>query len=65
MPFVQHGENMNSDNEWKFIQQEVHAEKPTKKNLLKREVLFCMQILLSRKDVAIYRKMKEFYSAMN
>ena len=50
---------MNTSSEWKFIQQEVHAEKPTEKNLLKRDVLLFLQILLAKEDVAIYRKVRK------
>ncbi len=56
---------MNPNKEWKFIQREIHAEKPTRKNAMKREVLFTLQILLpeasNEKDAMIYRKTKEFY----
>ena len=55
---------MNLKNEWKFIQEQVHKEKPSKKNAMKREVLFYLQLLLSNmreKETVIYNQTKEFY----
>jgi len=55
---------MNLEDEWKFIQRQTHKEKPSKKNLTKREMLFSLQLLLSNineKEVIIYRQTKEFY----
>ncbi|MDR3244042.1 MAG: hypothetical protein LBT79_04770 [Elusimicrobiota bacterium] len=51
----------NLDKEWKFITTEVHREKPNKRNLLKRNVLFTMQILLTQRNTYIYSKLKEIY----
>ncbi len=39
---------MNIDREWNFIVAETHREKPNNINKLKREVLFVLQILLSK-----------------
>lgn len=39
---------MNIDQEWNFIVAETHREKPDNINKLKREVLFVLQILLSK-----------------
>ena len=55
---------MNARNEWKFIQEQFHEEPPSKKNAMKREVLFCLQLLLSNmkeKETVIYNMTKEFY----
>lgn len=61
---------MNPKNDWKFIQEQVHKEKPSQKNATKREVLFYLQLLLSRtleKNVKVdffkglYNQTKEFY----
>ena len=60
------------DNEWKFIQSEIHKERPSKKNSIKRELLFTLQILLSKLydkrqsgiQTEIYKKTKEFYLSL-
>lgn len=39
---------INFNQEWGFIITETHKEKPCKKNLVKREVLFNLQILLNK-----------------
>lgn len=39
---------INLDQEWDFIIAETHREKPSKTNLLRRELLFALQILLSK-----------------
>ena len=60
------------DNEWKFIQSEIHKEIPSKKNRIKRELLFILQILLSKLydkrqsgiQTTIYKKTKKFYLSL-
>lgn len=55
---------MNLENEWKFVREQIHKEKPSKKNTTKRELLFCLQILLSQlkeNETMIYNQTKEFY----
>ncbi len=55
---------MNLNEEWVFIKDEIHKEKPTKNNLLKRELLFTLQILLSNINFlnnSIYFKSKKMY----
>lgn len=49
------------NSEWEFIISEVHAEKPRKNNLLKREILFSLQILLSRTERKDYFLLKKIY----
>lgn len=57
--------NLNLENEWIFIKDEVHKEEPNQNNLLKRELLFSLQLLLSnlsnQEDELIYKRTKEFY----
>lgn len=59
-------ENINLQKEWNFVQFEVHKEKPTKKNKIKRELLFLLQLLLPNikvdKDISNYFRVKEFYN---
>ena len=58
---------MNLDKEWDFIIGEVHKEKPTKNNLLKRELLFILQILLANRNKfsqSIYLKSKKKYLSL-
>lgn len=38
--------------EWDFVVTQIHREKPSKTNLLKRESLFALQILLSKAEFA-------------
>lgn len=60
-------EKMNLDKEWAFIKDEIHKEKPIKNNLLKRELLFILQILLSNTNSfnhSIYFKSKNRYLSL-
>ena len=51
----------NVNREWKFIITETHSKKD-RKNLLKREVLFVLQILLSRLEKGNYFTLKDIYN---
>ena len=60
-------EKMNLDKEWVFIKDEIHKEKPIKNNILKRELLFILQILLSNTNSfkrSIYFKSKNRYLSL-
>lgn len=46
--------------EWDFIVAETH-DKKFRKNLIKREILFVLQILLSRLDLKNYSNLKKIY----
>lgn len=57
-------EKINFEQEWSFIQSEIHKEKPNNKNILKRELLFILQILLSNFNSfnhSVYLKSKKMY----
>jgi len=58
-------EKINLDEEWSFIKDEVHKEKVTENNSLKRQLLFVLQILLSNNTHGInnthYLKLKNKY----
>lgn len=57
--------NINLNNEWNFITTEIHKEKPSKKNLAKRELLFTLELQLSKLSVSknekFYKELKEIY----
>ena len=38
---------ININQEWDFVVTETHGEQPSRVNLIKREILFSLQILLS------------------
>ena len=46
--------------EWKFVISETH-KKRFRKNILKRETLFYMQLLLSRLEIKKYIDLKKMY----
>lgn len=50
----------NFDREWKFVTAETH-KKFKKTGLIKREVLFGLQILLSKLEVKNYLALKDVY----
>lgn len=52
---------LNQNKEWAFIVKEVHKESYNGKNLLKREILFILQLLLSKNEVDIYLLTKKHY----
>lgn len=54
-------EQINFDSEWNFITNEIHKEKAMKENLIKRELLFTLQVLLSEENIVIYKKTKDSY----
>ena len=49
------------NDEWNFIVNETHRENPISNNLLKRELLFLLQILLSSGDIEHYKTIKMHY----
>ncbi len=49
--------------EWEFITAETHNEKPSETNLMRREVLFGLQILLGRAEMGNYLALKKIYCA--
>ena len=51
------------DQEWEFITHELHSEKASKTNLIRRETLFGLQILLCKMEAANYLALKNFYYA--
>jgi len=59
----------NTNKEWSFIISQTHKEKPNKKNLLRRELLFILQCLLSKSknkfNIDLYKKAKNFYLKFN
>ena len=60
--------NLNLKDDWIFLQSETHKEKPSTKNLMKRELIFSLQILLpnlkNKKQKVIYQKTKKFYLSL-
>ena len=51
----------DEDKEWAFIQKEVHNFIPNKADLIKRELIFFLQILLLRDDIELYMLTKKLY----
>jgi len=49
--------------EWDFITHEIHSEKASKINLVRREALFGLQILLCKMEADNYLALKKFYCA--
>jgi len=47
--------------EWDFIVNEVHKKVKVRKKVIKREVLFVLQILLARREFDLYLKLKKIY----
>ncbi|OFX40328.1 MAG: hypothetical protein A2X08_07680 [Bacteroidetes bacterium GWA2_32_17] len=58
-------ERLNFNKEWDFITTEIHKEIPNKKKLVKRELLFTLELQLSKlyisKDERFYKELKEIY----
>jgi hypothetical protein len=54
----------NLNKEWKFIITETHSKRD-RKDLLKREILFVLQILLSKMERKNYLKLKKIYNTRN
>ena len=55
---------MDLDKEWSFIISETHREKPSKRNRVKREMLFALEIMLSKSsslNISDYNRLKEIY----
>lgn len=60
-------EKINLDKEWTFIKDEIHKKNPMKNNLLKRELLFILHILLLNTNSfnhSIYFKSKNRYLSL-
>ena len=58
--------NLNLNEEWNFITTEIHKEKPNEKNLPNRELLFTLELALSKlsgskNDENFYKELKEKY----
>ncbi len=53
--------NFNFNQEWEFITAETHSKKSIKTNLIKREILFGLQILLSKLEMKNYLALKKIY----
>ncbi len=53
--------NFDFKQEWEFVTAETHNEKPRKNNLIKREILFGLQFLLSTMERKKYLALKEIY----
>ena len=53
----------NSNREWKFITTEVHSKK-YRKDFLKREVLFILQVLLTKTEKENYFVLKNVYNSL-
>jgi hypothetical protein len=51
--------NIDLNETWANITREVHCEKPSRSNLIKREFLFRLQILLSQYELAKKEKNKK------
>ena len=52
---------INFKKEWDFIVNEVHKKVKVRKKIIKREVLFVLQILLARREFDLYLKLKKIY----
>lgn len=53
--------NFNFNQEWEFITTETHSKKFRQTDLIKREILFGLQILLSRLEIKNYLVLKKIY----
>lgn len=54
--------NFDFSREWKFIISETHNDESRKTNLVNREILFSLQILLSRIEMENYLALKKIYN---
>ena len=52
--------DLNFNREWEFVTAETHSKK-LRTNLIKREMLFGLQILLSKVEIKNYFDLKKFY----
>lgn len=52
----------NFNQEWEFIAAETHNRKSDNANLIKREILFCMQVSLGRLEMKNYLALKKIYA---
>lgn len=53
--------NFNFNQEWEFITTETHGNKFRQTDLIKREILFGLQILLSNLEMKNYLALKKIY----
>lgn len=53
--------NFNFGREWRFVTAETHNKMFGKTDLIKREILFGLQILLSRSEIKNYIALKKIY----
>lgn len=53
--------NFNFNQEWEFIIAETHSKKFRRTDLIKREILFGLQILLSKLEIKNYLALKKIY----
>jgi hypothetical protein len=53
--------SFNFHKEWEFIIAETHNEKFRKSDLIKREILFVLQILLCQQNQEDYLRLKKIY----
>ncbi len=53
---------MNLNKEWNFITRETHKNF-NKSDLIKREILLCLQILLSKLELKNYLALKRIYAS--
>jgi hypothetical protein len=54
-------DRFNLDKEWKFIIKETHRDKSNPKNVFRREMIFYMQIFLSKSEIGMYKYFKDLY----
>lgn len=54
-------ENINFEKEWNFIIAETHNRELDREGLVKREILFALQILLSKSEFKNYFALKLIY----
>ena len=52
--------NLNFNREWEFVTAETHSKK-FRTNLIKREMLFGLQILLGKAEIKNYLDLKKIY----
>jgi len=53
--------NFNLEREWNFIINEIHSRRFKKTNLIKKETLFAMEVLLCKLMIKTYLTLKRIY----